>query len=569
MISFLLEKMRNCFFVLFFISIVGYENYIFAQPVGLLARGADVALQSDGNTVVAGYTTGYDSLNRILVARYTTGGILDTTFNSVGYVTTTIGTNSSAARVAIQPSDGKAVIVGSTSSSGERKLVLARYTTAGVLDTTFNSTGTVSVLVQQGSFGTDCAIQADGKIVVVGFSILNAQVNMIVGRYNTDGSLDTGFGSSGWVITSLGINSRAQAVAIQSDGKILVAGWGYFPERMVVVRHNTDGSLDSGFGSSGIVSTIVGSNSHANTVAIQSDGKIVVGGHAKISGEVEFVLARYNSTDGSLDTGFGTGGIATTNTGGRGVIKDLDFQSGGEIVVAGQSSDAVAVARYSTGGILDSTYANNGILYAQIGSASASSGIVMQSDDFSVVAGFIGAAVAVGRLSTGGTLDGTFGDYGLMRDPSGYEIEPGTAAFLWDQKDSGEDGGTLTAGGWVTRVLNQHAGLRGVVELSSNQITLQPGAYNVFIKAPANSVSNHQIRLYNVTDGVAQVYGTSEDAGVVTTWSTIDIILMLTEPKVFEVQHQSTAPKAGYGLGEAVGIAGSVEIYTQVRITKR
>ena len=150
----------------------------------------------------------------------------------------------------------------------------ATTSTAGDLDTTFGSAGKVTANVVSGSsdIGYAVAAQSDGKIVVAGSS----NGNIFVARYLSDGSLDPTFGTNGIVTTDLGGTDYAYGVAIQSDGKIVVAG--QTGTDFALVRYNTDGSLDTTFGSNGWTTTDFGGTDCAYGVAMQSDGKIVVAG---------------------------------------------------------------------------------------------------------------------------------------------------------------------------------------------------------------------------------------------------------------------------------------------------
>jgi uncharacterized delta-60 repeat protein len=189
---------------------------------------------------------------------------------------------------------------------------------AGALDTTFGVGGkvTTAFLGPTNDFGlAGTAIQADGKIVEAGYSDTQTQSGggAALVRYNTDGTLDTTFGSGGKVLPDYNSSGGSfHAVAIQGDGKIVIAGVA-FPSgagEWALIRYNSDGSLDTTFGSGGEVLTsfeIQNSDDAPNSVAIQADGKIVAAGGSASS----FALARYNS-DGSLDTSFGTAGKVTT-----------------------------------------------------------------------------------------------------------------------------------------------------------------------------------------------------------------------------------------------------------------
>ncbi|MCP4349586.1 MAG: hypothetical protein GY795_29245, partial [Desulfobacterales bacterium] len=210
--------------------------------------------------------------------------------------------------------------------------------------------------------GIGLLIQPDEKIVVTGISYNGTDNDFAVVRYNTDGSLDTSFGGDGTVTTPVGSGEDMGGfAAVQSDGKIVLAGYSFngSDDDFAVVRYNTDGSLDTGFGTGGKLTTPVGSgDDRSYGVCIQSDEKIVITGESYNGSNYDFAVARYNS-DGTLDTAFGNGGIVTADT------KNADngiyaaaVQSDGNIVAAGYSISAYAVwnkdfvaARYLSGNI--------------------------------------------------------------------------------------------------------------------------------------------------------------------------------------------------------------------------
>lgn len=260
-----------------------------------------ISIQPDGKLVVAGSV--FNGVNNFALARYTPHGSLDPTFNVTGKVITVIGPSSVVNAVAIQP-DGKIVAVGSAyDQEGHGSgFVLARYNTNGSLDTTFNTTGKVVTAIGSISYGNAVAIQVDGKIVVAGSANNGTSTGFALARYNADGSLDTTFNNTGKVITIIGGFSNANAIAIQPDGKIMVAGEAYSDGRtnFALARYNVDGSIDNTFNAIGNVITSVGLYASAiNAIAIQPDSKIVVGGKADTSessfSDSNFVLARYLS----------------------------------------------------------------------------------------------------------------------------------------------------------------------------------------------------------------------------------------------------------------------------------
>ena len=147
-----------------------------------------------------------------------------------------------------------------------------------------------------------------------------------------DSDLDPGFDGDGIVTTDHGEFEQINDIAIQPDGKILAAGHsGIFhdtiqePLSMMVARYNADGSLDATFGSGGIVTTEIGTYAKAWTIAIQADGKIVIAGRSGTIFQSDFTLVRYNP-NGSLDTSFGTGGIVITSFGAFSQIEDVAIQ---------------------------------------------------------------------------------------------------------------------------------------------------------------------------------------------------------------------------------------------------
>ncbi|HLG69957.1 MAG TPA: hypothetical protein VK009_05975 [Chloroflexota bacterium] len=299
------------------------------------AGGTDVArglvLQPDGKLVAAGQAavgSGFD----FGLARYASNGSLDTTFGTGGKVTTDFGTVAEAFALVLQP-DGKLVAAGT--ASGE--LALARYMSNGSLDPTFGNGGLVTSIFG-GAFAPVAAqglvLQPDGKLVTVGWVLATSgPVGFALARYTADGHLDGTFGSGGWVTsTSQGI---AQALVLQSDGKLVVSGRG------ALARYTADGQLDSTFGTGGRATAA----SAGVAVLLQPDGKILTAGAASLVGD-DFVLARYLA-DGTPDSTFGTGGTVTTDLGSSNDIANaLVLQPDGNLVAAGASGADFALARY-------------------------------------------------------------------------------------------------------------------------------------------------------------------------------------------------------------------------------
>ena len=376
-----------------------------------------IAIQSNGKIVVAGSSSNGTN-NEFAVARYNTDGFLDSSFSSDGKVTTAIGSNADAYSVAIQ-SDGKIVVAGNAIIEGRDEIAVARYNTDGSLDSSFDSDGKVTTTIGEADYATSVVVQSDGKIVVAGSSATGGDSNFALIRFNTDGSLDLSFDSDGKVTTPIGSSiDEAYSVAIQSNGKIVVAGYADNGAQRVfaVARYNTDGSLDSSFNSDGKVTTAIGSDDLAKSVAIQSDGKIVVAGSSSNGSNDDFALIRYN-TDGSLDSSFASDGKAITVFGSSGEsANSVALQSDGKIVVAGSSDNGAqrvfAVARYSADGSLDSSFDSDGKVTTAIGSGDFAFSVAIQSD---------GKIVVVGS-STNGSYDD---DFAILRYGQPAATAPG------------------------------------------------------------------------------------------------------------------------------------------------
>jgi uncharacterized delta-60 repeat protein len=244
------------------------------------------------------------------------------------------------------------------------KFALARYNADGTLDPTFGGNGKVKTAFSIGGEAAfanafDVAIQSDGKVVSAGTaSCAESCSRYALARYNADGTLDSGFGENGEVLTSLTDGfDVGQAVAIQADGRIVAAGEAGFCCEITgsfgLVRYNADGTLDAGFSDDGVVVTnFTPVDDSAADLAIQADGKIVAAGGAGYNGaSSSFALARYNA-DGTRDTSFsGNGKVRTAFAAGLNSLGGVALQVNGKIVVAGWAFDPnrFVLARYLSG----------------------------------------------------------------------------------------------------------------------------------------------------------------------------------------------------------------------------
>lgn len=339
----------------------------------------------------------------------------------------------------------------------------------GDLDPTFGTGGIVTTPIggatNDESLGV--AVQADGKIVVLGETRDPAGSNLpdlAVIRYNSNGSLDSTFGSGGKVITDVSGNDatdRAASLVIQTDGKILVGGSTRNSSNnydFALVRYNSDGSLDRTFGIEGKVITQVGTgNDVVGSLVVQPDGKIVVGGETDTPGASrDFALVRYNS-DGTLDGAFGSGGKVNTDFIGRyDAIEWLGREPSGKFVAIGYTSTVsgsggfdLALACYESNGSLDTTFGTRGKVVLDVtGSVEADFGLsgVIQVDGKIIAGGYAkngtnGNDFFLVRFNSNGAIDGGFGTNGIVLTSIGN----GTSDWVYSLALQGD--GKVIAGG--------------------------------------------------------------------------------------------------------------------------
>jgi len=328
-------------------------------------------------------------------------GSLDPGFGNGGKVLTDFGGRADEAfGVAIQ-SDRRIVVAGRTTGTApnDTTFALARYNADGGLDLSFGSGGKVTTSFPQGlSEAWTLAIQQDGKIVVAGdLGVSSSHAVFAVARYNTNGALDPGFGAGGLTTVDFGSGFHtANAIAIESDGKIVLAGSVTAPSfassQFGVARLNADGTLDSGFGNGGMATGSANSTfAGAYGVSIQPDGKIVAAGYAGPNrNALQMSLVRYLGS-GALDAGFGTGGSVSTGFFGLGdQARDAYPLADGRLLVVGtatvaQSHFNVALARYNPDGRLDTSFGTAGKLATEFPGGSASGSRAVLQPDGKII----------------------------------------------------------------------------------------------------------------------------------------------------------------------------------------
>ena len=416
------------------------SNGSFAFPAGLVS-GSDYAVTVRAQPVDPDQTCTVSNGNGVIADTDVTDvavdcvtlppeAHLDPAFGTDGKVTTPgLG---GAETVAIQP-DSKIVAAGPSS--------LARYNSDGTLDSSFAQTGSLRTGISAGFLGDACdvALPPDGSIVVVGVKDNGSATgeDFAVQRYTASGTADPNFGTGGTVTMDFnGSTDRAYAVAVQPDGKIVVAGHATNAARtgidIALARYTSDGSLDPSFGTAGRVTTAIpGAASFGFAATLDHQGRIVLAARVSAGGGDEIGVARYGA-DGALDQSFDDDGIAVTAFGLGAIPHGVAVDDQDRIVVVGQSQSTlpagrsdIALTRFGAAGRVDTTFDGDGLVTTDFPDPATGTShdefgrdLALQSDGGIVVVGVAqldrGADFALARHHSDGSLDPSFGDAGRL-----------------------------------------------------------------------------------------------------------------------------------------------------------
>jgi uncharacterized delta-60 repeat protein len=353
-------------------------NGFIIQPIGSSDDwGRSLAIQPDGKILLGGFCQGVSNYD-FCIARFNSNGTLDTSFGSSGIVIQDIGSSDDYGHsLAIQP-DGKILLSGACYDGSNIDFCIARFKSDGTLDINFGNSGKLTLDIGSSSdFGYSLAIQSDGKILLGGYCYNGSNNDFCIARFNSNGTLDTSFGSSGIVIQPIGSSDDyGYSLVIQPDGKILLGGicQGVSNNDFCIARFNSNGTLDTSFGSSGIVIQPIGSSDDIGySLAIQSDGKILLGGYCYTGSYYDLCIARYNS-NGTLDTTFGSSGkVIQPISSSYDDVYSLAIQPDGKILLGGfcynGSNGDFCIARFNSNGTLDTSFGTNGKVTQPIGSS--------------------------------------------------------------------------------------------------------------------------------------------------------------------------------------------------------
>ena len=462
-------------------------------------------IQDDGRILVAGYQPGAGGAQDVLLMRYRADGTLDTAFGRGGRVTVAAvsfgGTTAQVWAMAVQ-ADGAIVVAGQATVGGVQYALVQRYLADGSLDSSFSGDGTAL----WGYAGYVCeasavAIDAQGRIVIAG----TLSGTTAVARVTADGVLDTSFGGGNgyaWVDAGSGAD-LVGALAIQSDGRILLGGSA--GNDHALVRWNDDGTLDAGFGSGGIVRTdVAGGFDMIRALVVQDDGRILAGGYSTQAGSgIDFTLLRYLAS-GSVDTGFSGDGRVTTDLGGADIVQAMVRDASGRIVLAGyDGSGRIALVRHLADGSLDTGFGQGGIVQQAIGASSGAGALALRPDGRLVAAGWSSDGMQRDPLLLGlltdGSLDPGVGSAAATLGGTVAWTEGATAVVL-DADVRLNDADLAQAGSYAgaTLTLARQGGAQAQDQLAFDGLV-------VTVSGSAVLVDGVQVGSYTFTGGQMQV----------------------------------------------------------------
>ncbi|MFK7896673.1 MAG: LamG-like jellyroll fold domain-containing protein, partial [Myxococcota bacterium] len=405
----------------------GTDGYVYNAVTANNELPASILLQPDGKILVAGGYSPTSSLDSIIM-RYDTNGDLDTSFAGDGMLTFDVSvTSTDYIEDMVLQDDGGIVVTGYATFSGDEQIFAARIDSNGVLDTTFDGDGVrVLMLTTNDDRGNAIALQPDGKILIAGQSENGTDRDLVVLRLNVDGSDDTSFNGDGVFAYDGGNWDTAQAITVDAGGRIVVGGLSYGTSNYdsVVLRLNPDGELDENFGTTGISTVAAGSpHEQVDAIAIQADGKIVVAGSAYNGSNNDLSIFRLD-VDGQLDSSFDGDGLVRNNlNGATDAIKTLVIDEDGTIIVAGNTSIDSAgtafIARYGADGALIQEFALVNTLDGNPTFIEGGDAVVLDADvqildsELSAADNFDGASLTIAR-NGGASSDDVFTSSGTL-----------------------------------------------------------------------------------------------------------------------------------------------------------
>lgn len=444
-------------------------------------------------------------------------GVLDPSFGNDGVVITAISPKYNFTETTFVQADGKILVAGHAGTNATFQMTVVRYNTDGSLDSSFGNDGSVRFPVGPlKSFVTDLVQQPDGKILVGGRTWDDISGNFALVRLNEDGSFDTTFGTNGISHITTSENDVAETISLLDDGKILLAG--YRENNFTIAKFNADGSIDTTFGVNGwTVLIYTEGSSYIRDMAVQNDGKIVVSGFA-LNGDNRYQIAAARlNVDGSLDNSFGTNGKVIFNVGDWNDFSEgLALQADGKILIGGHKwiasnplKNDLVVVRLNTDGSIDNSYGTNGAASARlVDGNNYSTSMVLQADQKPILVGFTTLDgeynMAMVRFNSDGSTDNTFGENSdgmVSLDIDGREDYAMAVALQADDKiivaGHAYTSSQTESEFVVTRFQND--GTAGTEDFQNIDFRLYPNPANAHITVELSDVSStYKLEMFDV-----------------------------------------------------------------------
>lgn len=408
-------------------------------------------------------------------------GTLDASYASNGRVITNYDPGLYVPDQSVIQQDGKVILMGGyrLGSSSIFEIGMSRHNQDGSIDTSFGTNGLVITDVNNHTQGNSIALQSDGKIIVAGY-IENSgtSISLLVLRYNINGSLDISFGNNGIALFNNEMNGLS--VKIQTDGKIVIGG--RIANAFALARLKVDGNLDEDFGFNGLVTTTIIGNSYEsqiNAINIQNDGMIVASGFAYLSfTNVAFCTVRYDA-NGNIDTSFGTNGkvITDIDSSSSEYLSAQKIQQDGKIVLTGSLSYSAIIIRYLSNGNLDPTFGTNGLVTHTFGNSSQPYALFIQPDNKIVIAGNSPLPINnyfIARYTDVGVLDNNFNNTGYNMLAFGSSNNRFNSILMQQDGKLLVTGFTQIVNAAYTVIARFNSGLLNVNEFEKKEIKVYP-----------------------------------------------------------------------------------------------
>lgn len=363
-----------------------------ALPNSVRNNFNDIITQPDGKILAAGRTQlnspGFPG--NFLIGRYSIQGVADNTFGTNGFNTISIGTDAEINSLALQ-SNNQIIAAGRATVSGISQFALARFNSDGSVDKNFGTNGMVTTPISAGCVISKVIIQSTGNIVAIGSSVVNGAGVITLARYTPSGALDATFGSSGIVQTQVGERCAARSGVLTSNDEILVAGFSADPiDLPIIVKYSADGSVDSSFGSGGVATLQLTTDyAQARAIGLQSTGNIIIAGNTSINSLNNLLAARFSPT-GVLDMTFGPNNTGTQIAflGQQSLLNSMKIQSNDTISIAGALLNFSTVVRLTADGIFDNTFGSSGVVTTSAGNVASASAVTASALGKIIVSGF-------------------------------------------------------------------------------------------------------------------------------------------------------------------------------------